>query len=167
MKIFPADETILTPRSTLSGADDSIASINTSLLADGAVVMLKVSGSFYRLNKTSVEAESLPNIVAPAQGGPGRWYKMQVIGAPASLTVTVPDIGPQTTVEASATVPGKQSSSDLVLANVTDSGLPTGVGLVAIRPATGATTATFRFMNATGATISGRDVGLRAAVIPA
>lgn len=166
MKTFPADLTILTPRATLSGADDSIASINTTEYSDGAIVMLKSNYTLYQLRKGSTDAQSLPNIVAPAQGGPGRWHRLAP-GSPVAIQVAFPAIGPNTTVEGGATVPGKQSQGDLVLANVTDSGLPTGVGLVNVRPSASATTAAFRFMNATGATIAGQTVSLLVSVIPA
>lgn len=62
-------------RATVTGAENSLESINTFELDDGCIVIIKSNLSEYVLDKLSVAAPSGDDIVAPAQGGPGRWFK--------------------------------------------------------------------------------------------
>jgi hypothetical protein len=63
------------PVSTLTGPQDSVSAINTTQLPDGAAVFELSQRTFYVLNKTSSAAQALPTVVAPSQGGPGRWFQ--------------------------------------------------------------------------------------------
>lgn len=65
----------LAPRGTVTGPSDSLESINTFELANGARCFIKSVFSNYQLDKGSVAAPSGDEIVAPAQGGSGRWFK--------------------------------------------------------------------------------------------
>src|SRR5882724_1286184 len=76
MQSFPAALRIMNPVATLVGADNSLAAINTSLLPDGSIVLVTATHKLYVLEKSSILVQSLPSIVAPAQGGPGRWFQL-------------------------------------------------------------------------------------------
>lgn len=168
MKTFPPALRLNTPVATLTGADDALAAINTTELADGCLCMVNSVDALYQLRKTSTAAESLPSIVAPAQGGPGRWYRYGAgATSPADSSVAVPAIPPQTTVQVTHTIPDKVSASDLVLVNIVST-LATGVGLVGVfySGGGGGVQADLRFMNTTGATVAGATVLLRTSVIP-
>jgi hypothetical protein len=66
---------ISTTVDTISGADDSVKSINTTLLDKRAIVACAENNSLYMLRKESTATESLPDIVAPnGANWPGRWY---------------------------------------------------------------------------------------------
>lgn len=71
----PAELRILNPVATVTGVQDSLASINTTKLPDRAIVQVASNDSQYQLRKFSTAAPSGDDIVAPAQGGPGRWFK--------------------------------------------------------------------------------------------
>ncbi len=165
MKTFPAALRLNTPLATLAGADDSLASVNTSELPNGALAFVNENESLYQLRRASTATADSPNIIAPAQGGPGRWY---LYGAGASsfqgLNVSHAAIPPQTSVDAAVTVNGVTDNSDIVVADLTDTGLPAGVAVGPIR-VTGANAATFRFTNATAATVAAATVSFRAAVL--
>lgn len=167
MKTFPAALRVLTPVATLQGPDDALAAINTTELPDGCLVVVTAIPSLYQFRKTSTATESSPNIIAPDQGGSGRWFRYNSgPSTPAALSVAVPAIGPNTTAEVTATIPDKNSSADMVDVNITDSGLSASLGIVGVRPNTGATTAAIRFANFTGATVAGATIALRTSVIP-
>jgi hypothetical protein len=72
MQSAPASLRILQPVATITGADDSLTSINTNELPDGAVVQVKSSYLFYVLQKESIVNPSGTDIVEPS-AGPGRW----------------------------------------------------------------------------------------------
>jgi hypothetical protein len=72
LQSFPAALRILNTVSTMLGAQDSLAGINTAIVMDRALVTCVESGLTYQLHKDSVEAQSLPDIVAPV-AGLGRW----------------------------------------------------------------------------------------------
>jgi len=165
MKTFPAALRLNTPVATLAGADDSLAAINTSELPNGALCFVNENESLYQLRKSSSATADSPNIIAPAQGGTGRWY-LYGNGATSfqALNVSHAAIPPQTSVDASVTVTGVTDNLDIVVADLTDTGLPAGVAVGPIR-ITGADAATFRFTNATAATIAAATVSFRAAVL--
>lgn len=147
---------------TIEGAQDSLESINTFQLSDRALV---VAGDvLYQLRKDSTATESLPGIVAPAQGGPGRWFAYGA-GPTPSVAVQVfhAAIGPQSSVDSAFSLADIDDSTDLVLYNLTDSGLPAGVGTGPVR-ITGTGAALMRFVNATGATVAAATVAFRMSV---
>jgi len=72
LQSFPPALRILNTVSTVLGAQDSLASINTEILMDRALVSCAENNLTYQLRKDSVATESLPDIVAPV-AGPGRW----------------------------------------------------------------------------------------------
>ncbi len=89
---FPADLRIAQDVATLAGADNSLESINTAKLSNRALVAVEENNSIYMLRKESVASPSSPDIIAPAQGGPGRWYLYSpgasgaVLSAPVTLS---------------------------------------------------------------------------------
>jgi len=72
---FPADLRILTPVATVFGAVGALEAINTTQLPDHAIVQVVSNNQQYQLRKTSAAAPVGDDIVAPAQGGLGRWFK--------------------------------------------------------------------------------------------
>jgi hypothetical protein len=70
---------ILGSRATVTGTSDSLESINTFELDNGAIVVIISNLAQYVLDKLSTDAPSGDDIVAPAQGGPGRWFKYPTI----------------------------------------------------------------------------------------
>lgn len=164
MQSFPAALRIVQSVATLAGADDSLASINTNLLSPNAIVLVQENNKLYVLRKTSTAAASSPNIIAPS-AGPGRWF-LYGEGATYNQAVSVfhAAVGPQTSVDASATVTGVEDSEDIVVFNVVDSTIPAGVVVSNLRVA-GANSVQFRFTNTTGATVAAATVALRCAVL--
>jgi hypothetical protein len=71
----PAALRILQSVATLAGARNSLEAINTNLVSDRAIVAVVATDTLYMLRKNSSAAPSSPTIIAPAQGGPGRWYE--------------------------------------------------------------------------------------------
>jgi len=165
MKTFPAALRILTPVATLAGADDALAAINTTGLPNGCLCFVNENESLYEFRAASAATVDSPNIIAPTQGGSGRWF---LYGAGASsfqnLAISHAAIPPQSSVDSAVTVTGVTDSNDIVVANLTDTGLPAGVAVGPIR-ITGANAATFRFTNATAATVAAATVAFRAAVL--
>lgn len=161
---FPAALRIVQSVATLAGADDSLASINTTLLSPNAIVLVQENNKLYVLRKTSTAAAASPNIIDPT-AGPGRWF-LYGEGASYNQAVSVAHaaIGPQTSVQASASVIGVEDDEDIIVFNIPDSGVPAGVVISGPR-VTGAGTASFRFTNVTGATVAGSTVSLRCAVL--
>jgi hypothetical protein len=84
----PAQLRILQPVATILGARDSLEAINTEPLPDHAIVQAVSNSQQYQLRKTSTDAPVGDDIVAPAQGGPGRWFKALGTGALNSDQVT-------------------------------------------------------------------------------
>jgi hypothetical protein len=155
---------ILQSVATLTGASDSLESINTTLVMDRGIVAVVASNALYMLRRDSVASASSPNIIAPAQGGPGRWYLYS--SGPtffADVSVAHNQIPPQSSVDAAFTIPGADTT-DVVEYNLTDSGLPAGIGTGPVRM-TGAAAATMRFLNATATTSPTASVGFRMAVL--
>jgi len=147
----------------LAGADDSLEAINTSQLTQGCVVYVQDVG-LYRLNRLSTAAAS-STVVVPAQGGPGRWFSLGT-GATQFQNVSVAyvEIGPNTSVDSPFSILGATSSSDIVVYNLTDSGLPVGVTTGPVR-VTGSETALMRFQNTTSASIPAATRTFRMAVL--
>lgn len=164
MQTFPAVLRISQCVNTLAGADDSLASINTTLLSPGAIVMVRANYNFYILHKDSTAAAASPNIIAPTSG-PGRWFKYGV-GATYFQAVNVPfaAIPPQSSVDGSASVAGVAGATDIIVFNSIDTAIPTGV-MVGQPRVTGANAASFRFLNATAATVAAATVALEVAVL--
>lgn len=165
MQTFPPSLRIAQSVATLAGADDSLESINTTELSDGALVVVQQNGKSYRLAKASTATADSPDIIAPAQGGPGRWFSQ---GAGATLfqniNVVRPAIGAQSSADVAFSILGVTDSSDIVVANLTDTGLPTGIGVGPIR-VTGTNAAVIRFVNATGGTVAGATTTFVMAVL--
>ncbi len=164
MKTFPAALRLNTPVATLAGADDSLAAINTNGLPNGALCLVLENNSLYELRKASAVTADSPNIIAPAEGGPGRWF---LYGPGPSnfqdLLISHAAIPPQTSVDSTVTVTGADPG-DIVVANITETALPSGVAVGPIR-ISGTNVAVFRFTNATAATVAAATVGFRAAVL--
>ena len=59
---------------TLLGSSNSLENVNTTTLDDGAFAYVVAELKHYELHRTSTDAPSPPAIVAPATGGPGRWF---------------------------------------------------------------------------------------------
>lgn len=168
MQTFPPGLRIANSVATLQGADDALAAINTSQYSNGAIVLVRATGTLYRLNKTSTQTEDSPDVIAPDQGGPGRWFSLgSGAGQFQDVSVFHAAIPPQSSVESSAfTVQGALSSTDIVVYNLTDSTFTTVVGVVTgpVR-ITGTESATMRFLNATAATVAAATVSYRMAVL--
>jgi hypothetical protein len=81
----------LAPRSLVTPGGDSLEGINTTELPDGASVFVLSNRFNYRFNRTSTNAPSGDDIVAPG-GGPGRWFKEDpsagASSGPAASTIT-------------------------------------------------------------------------------
>lgn len=165
MQSFPAVLRISQAVSTLAGARDSLAAINTTELSPNCIVMCLQNNSLYVLRKSSTATAASPDIIAPAQGGPGRWYKYGV-GATYFQAVSVPyaAIPPQSSVEGSATVNGAEAITDIIVFNVTSTAIPTGVTITNPR-VTNIGQGTFRFTNVTAATVAAATATLEVAVL--
>lgn len=161
---FPAALRIMNPVSTLQGARDSLAAINTTLLPDNALVMVEASNTLYVLRKASTATEDSPNIIAPDEGGPGRWYRYGAGGGFfADVTITHTTIPPQTGVDGSATVPGVASDNDVISFNLIGSGM--GATLMLGPPRiTGAATVAWRVTNVSGTTVAPGTIDVRVSV---
>lgn len=198
MKTFPAALRIVNPVATLEGADNSLASINTSQYADGAIVSVRETSTIYRLDKDAVSGG-----VRPDQGGPGRWFSQGdgatgatgsrgqtgatgapgatgATGAPGAtgatgatgagatnftaVQVSHAIIPPQSSVDSAFALTGVISSATIVVYNLTDSGLPAGVGTGPVR-VTGLGAATMRFLNETGASVAAATVSFQMAIL--
>ncbi len=165
MQNFPATLRIAQSVSSLSGADDSLEAINTSEMSPGAIVLVRSFYRLYVLEKNSTAAASSPNVVAPAQGGPGRWVSLGA-GANYFQLVNVPHaaIPPQSSVIGSAAVVGALGSTQVLVYNCLDSG--GGDGSLVVNPQiTGVGTAAWRFANVTTATIAAGTVALEVALL--
>ena len=155
---------IMNPVSTLQGARDSLAAINTTLLPNNSIVMVEASNTLYVLRKASSAAESSPDIIAPDQGGPGRWYRYGSGGGFfADVTITHTTIPPQTGIDGSATVPGVVNDNDVIGYNLISSGM--GATLCLNPPRiTGAATVAWRVTNVGGATVGPGTIDVRVMV---
>ena len=144
--------------------DDSLAAINTNEMSPDAICAVKANNSLYMLHKESTATADGTNIVAPSQGGPGRWFKIGQ-GATYFQVVNVfhEAIPPASTVDASATVLGVAGGTDIIEFNVLDSAVPAGVIMGQPR-VTGGSSAVFRFLNTTAATVAAATVAIEAAV---
>ncbi len=75
-QLFPPALMVQSPRLTRAGSpSSSVVGINTTPLADGAVVYCVENTVTYRLNKVSVAAPDGSMVLAPL-AGPGRWVAM-------------------------------------------------------------------------------------------
>ncbi len=165
MKTFPTALRLNTPVHLVTGADDSLAAINTNPLPDGALCFVTEAEAIYQLRKASTATADGSNIVAPAEGGPGRWYFYGPGGAYLQqLDVFHEIIPPQSSVDSAVAVLGVASDADIVVANLLGTGLIAGVAVGPIR-VTGANAATFRFTNATAASVVAGTVSFRAMVL--
>lgn len=163
---YPAALVVLNPVSGTTTGDVPLNSINTDKLPDGCQVLVLSTNKVYELRKTSIAVQSLPDIVAPI-AGPGAWFEL-ANGATffQALDVSHAAIPPQSSVDsASPTINGLASAADIVVFNLTDTGLPTGVSIGPVR-VTGTGAALFRFVNVTAATVAAATVSLEVAVLP-
>lgn len=168
MQSFPAALRIMSPVATLVGADNSLAAINTSLLPDGSVVLVTATHKLYVLSKSSVQAQLLPSIVAPAEGGPGRWLQLPN-GASEfqALSLVHAAVPPQSSVDTPVTIANGDvplTSADIIDWNLTDSAFPSVLSIGNVR-ITGTNSATFRFSNLSAATVAAGTVTVEAAVL--
>ncbi len=158
------------PVSTTTGARDSLAAINTSQLPDGALCPVIDSGTgdqrvLYILNKGSSLAQSLPSIVAPAEGGPGRWF-LYSAGGSFFQTVAIGHaaIPPATGIDSAAVaVTGATSSNDVISYDLLQSDLNAGIAMGPPR-ITGSESAVWRLTNVTAATIAAGTISARVMV---
>jgi len=167
MQSFPAALRIMNPVATLVGADNSLAAINTSLLPDGSVVLVTATHKLYVLDKASVQTQSLPSIVVPAEGGTGAWLQLPN-GASEfqALSLVHAAVPPQSSVDTSVTIANGGvpiTSTDIIDWNLTDSLLPLTLSIGNVR-ITGTNTATFRFSNLSAATVAAGTVAVEAAI---
>lgn len=166
MQPAPAALRIHQSVATLAGADDSLEAINTSQLTQGCVVYVQDVG-FYRLDRLSVAVVASPNIIAPAQGGPGRWLFLGSGGATffQEVLVTYGGMGTGATTDAAFLIPGVTDDNDIVEYNLLDTPLPAGLVTGPMR-VTGVGSASLRFANV-GATVVSATVAFRMAVLKA
>lgn len=164
MQTFPPALRVVQSVAALQGADDALAAINTTLLSDGAIVLVRAVNSFYVLRKTATGAASSPEIIAPAQGGPGRWYKYGM-GANyyQSVTLAVPEIPPQSKVSATIPVTGAlTNSTQLLVYNILDSSIES---LVVNPRISGLGSGRWEFANISSATVAAASVSLEVAIL--
>ena len=162
---FPSDLRLLNPVTALTGDRDALAAINTAELPDGSIVMVNDADTLYRLEKGSTVAASSPEIIAPAQGGPGRWFRY---GEGASffqnVTVTHATIPPNSGITSNGTtVTGFASSNDVLSYNLQSSGLNANL-VVGLPRNTGTDTAEWRLYNVSSTTIAQGSFDLRVCV---
>jgi hypothetical protein len=93
----------LPPVATLAGASNALAAINTTTLPDGASVFVNENRSNYRYSKFSTAAATGELIIAPAQGGAGRW--IQEGGGSGGITAWLNPVADTTALEAVSTTP--------------------------------------------------------------
>ncbi len=105
----------LPPVATLAGASNALAAINTTTLPDGASVFVIENRSNYRYSKFSTEAASGELIVAPAQGGSGRW--IQEGGGSGGISAWLNPVETVTDLEAISTTPLLDGTAVYVLQN--------------------------------------------------
>jgi len=158
---FPADLRILTAVSTLTGDRDSLQAINTTKLPNNSLVMVENSNALYQLRKGSSATEDSPNIVAPAEGGPGRWYRYGAGETFNTVTISYTTIPPQDGITVTGiTVPGFVGSSDVVSFDLITSGIPSAL-VVGLPRNTGVEQAEWRLYNVSGTTIAPSTLDLR------
>ena len=163
---FPPALRIAQSVETLATADtSSLVGLNTNELSPDCCVFVQENNKLYVLHKTDNSSPAAsPNLIVPL-AGPGRWYQYGE-GATyfQSVNLAHAAIPPQSSVDTAATVNGVSSGSDIVVFNLTDTGLPAGVSIGPVR-ITGANAAVFRFLNATAATVAAATVTVEAAVL--
>lgn len=165
---FPPALRVAQSVATLASAGDtSLVALNTNELSPDCLVMVQSLHTLYILHKgDNTTASDSPNVIVPAVG-PGRWFQY---GAGSShfqdLSITHALIPPQSSVDSPVTVSGVEDSGDIIVFNLTDTGLPAGVTIGPVR-VTGANAATFRFLNATAASVAAGAIAVRAAVLHA
>jgi len=158
LRIVQSVETLETPDTS------SLVGINTNELSPDAIVAVQENNKLYMLHKSdNTTADNSPEILVPI-AGPGRWFSL---GEGATffqdLSLSHAAIPPQSSVDTAASVAGV-GIGDIIEFNLTDSALPAGVSIGPVR-VTGTGTATFRFLNATAATVAAATVTVRAAVL--
>ena len=168
MQFFPPSLRIMNPVATLVGADNALAAINTSQLPDGSVCLVTATHKLYVLDKTSIQTQALPGIVAPAEGGPGRWLLLPN-GASGfqALSLAHAAVPPQSSVDTPVTIANGDvplAATDIIDWNLTDSGLPLTLSIGNVR-ITGTNSATFRFTNVSAVTVAAATVTVEAAIL--
>ncbi len=166
MQIFPPALRIAQSVAAITGADDALTAINTNLMSPDAIVAVQANHSLYMLQKASTAVADGTNVVAPAQGGPGRWVKygpgMSYLQA---VNVNHGAIAPFSVGAASGTVLGVLgSSTQVVVYNCLDSG--GGDGALVVNPQiSGINTVTWLFANCTATTIAAGTVALEVGIL--
>jgi len=163
MQSFPPGLRIAQSVPTLAGAD-GLAGINTTLFSPNAIVAVTENNSLYMLRKASVAAASSPDIIAPVDGSPGRWF-LYSQGAQdfQNVALVVPSMPPNSGANVDATVLGADDG-DVVLFNLRQSGVPTELAITSPYIAS-PNSVTFKVLNGTGSTVSGGTYTLRVAVL--
>lgn len=163
----PASLRIANPVSTVEGAEDSLQAINTTELPDGAVVLCSENHAFYELRKASGATASGDEIVAPAQGGPGRWYSM---GHGAvfhqDVAVVYPAVPPQSGIDTGTIDVLGVVDGDVIASVIADTGIPAGL-IIGLPRISGPNHTIWHMYNPGAATIAGGTVNLTVAVLPA
>lgn len=90
----PSDKRLLSPRAGLVpgvgvAAQDALNNVQPELLVDGSQCLVLSNRSLYEFRAGDTTAESLPNVVAPASGRPGRWRFLTSGTASTSTDVAV------------------------------------------------------------------------------
>lgn len=84
-RLATAGYRILAPRASISGTSDSVAAINPTPLADGAMVFCLANHSNYRLDKNSTAAADGVQVLSTVTGV-GRWLLEASAPAPETFT---------------------------------------------------------------------------------
>lgn len=167
MQSAPANLRILNPISSVQGPD-GLPAINTTLLPDGAIVVVGQNNAIYQLRKTSVAAEVVPTIMAPSSPNwPGRWF-LYPQSAPSfqNVSVVVPAIPANSGIEVNAfPVAGITDNDDVVVFNLKSSGIVNGLAFTLPR-ITGPGFMTLHVLNGTGSPFTGDTYDFRVAIFP-
>ena len=151
----PADLRILAPFATVQGEEDSLQSVDTTILPDGCLAYVIADNSAWRLHKSLVPP--LNGVLAPASG-PGGWIA-ESASAMFINNVSFPNgtpgtINAQSTVSASAQPNIPLLTTDIVQwfgTNAKDNSFPTNVATLALVSNTGTPPdVTINFMNLGG-----------------
>lgn len=70
---------------TALGGSGSLQGINTTLVMDRGIIAAKDQNSLYMLRREATDAPSGTDIIAPADGSPGRWFKYPTASASTGL----------------------------------------------------------------------------------
>ena len=164
MQSAPAALRILNPIPSIQGPD-GLPAINTTELPDGAIVVVLQNNSIYQLRKSSLAAQVVPDIMAPATTAwPGRWY-LNGKGAQdfQNVDLVIPDMPPFSGANVDAAVLGAEDG-DVIVFNLRQTDVPFALAITSptiLSP----NSASFKVLNGTGTTVSGGTSTLRVSVL--